>query len=63
MRESLLPRQVVLQWYILVTQEQKIVAGAGVIENDFHDRHDLTLNVCALFVEKEYRNRGSLKKS
>ena len=36
----------------------KIVAGLGVIENDFHDRKDLTPNVCALFVEPEYRGQG-----
>src|SRR5699024_5733995 len=41
--------------------EQKIIAGAGVIANDFHDRPDLTPNVCALFVEKEYRNQGIAK--
>ncbi len=32
-----------------------------VIANDFHDRPDLTPNVCALFVEKEYRNQGIAK--
>lgn len=30
----------------------------GVIENDFHDRPDLTPNVCAVYVEKAYRCRG-----
>lgn len=61
METSLLPNHVVPQWYILVTEEQKIVAGAGVIENDFHDRSDLTPNICALFVEKEHRNQGIAK--
>lgn len=36
----------------------KIVAGLGVIENDFHDRKDLTPNICAVFTEPEYRCRG-----
>lgn len=45
------------QWYI-VMEEDKIIAGVGVIENDFHDRKDLTPNVCAVYVEEEYRNRG-----
>ena len=45
------------QWYV-VTEEEKIIAGAGVIENDFHDRKDLTPNVCALYVEPEKRNQG-----
>ena len=30
----------------------------GVIENDFHDRKDLAPNVCAVYVEQEYRRRG-----
>lgn len=45
------------QWYVVMEQE-KIVAGIGVIENDFHVRKDLTPNVCALYVEKEYRKQG-----
>lgn len=36
----------------------KIVGGMGVIENDFHDRKDLTLNVCAVYTEKDYRCKG-----
>lgn len=45
------------QWYIILDGE-KIAAGLGVIENDFHNRKDLTPNVCAVYVEKEYRCRG-----
>ena len=45
------------QWYIM-TDEGRIIAGAGVIANDFHDRKDLTPNVCALYVEPELRCRG-----
>ena len=45
------------QWYI-VSDGKDIVAGAGVIENDFHERSDLAPNVCALFVEEPYRCRG-----
>ncbi|MDE6108563.1 MAG: GNAT family N-acetyltransferase, partial [Oscillospiraceae bacterium] len=44
-------------WYLAV-DEEKILGGLGVIENDFHDRKDLTPNVCAVYVEKEYRRRG-----
>lgn len=61
MEDSLQSSNAVPQWYIVVTSEQKIIAGAGVIANDFHDRPDLTPNVCALFVEKEYRNQGIAK--
>lgn len=35
-----------------------IIGGLGVIENDFHDRKDLAPNVCAVYVEEEYRGRG-----
>ena len=45
------------QWYVVMDGE-KIVGGLGVIENDFHDRKDLTPNVCAVYVEESYRNRG-----
>ena len=36
----------------------RIAAGIGVIENDFHDRPDLTPNVCAVYVEEAHRCRG-----
>lgn len=45
------------QWYLIV-ERGAIIAGAGVIENDFHDRPDLTPNVCALYVEEARRGRG-----
>ncbi len=35
-----------------------IIAGLGVIVNDFQDRKDLTPNVCVFYVDKAYRNRG-----
>lgn len=35
-----------------------IVAGCGIIENDFHDRPALAPNLCALFVEEQRRRRG-----
>ena len=44
-------------WYLCL-DEDKIVGGLGVIENDFHDRKDLTPNVCAVYTEEEYRGRG-----
>lgn len=44
------------QWYIVV-EGNKIIAG--VIENDFHKRKDLTPNLCALYVEEEYRCQGN----
>lgn len=44
-------------WYLCM-DENKIVGGLGVIENDFHDRKDLTPNICAVYTEEAYRCRG-----
>ncbi|MBQ6333874.1 MAG: GNAT family N-acetyltransferase [Erysipelotrichaceae bacterium] len=44
-------------WYLCLEKE-KIVGGLGVIENDFHERKDLKPNVCAVYVQEEYRGRG-----
>lgn len=44
-------------WYFCLCDE-KIVAGMGVIENDFHDRKDLAPNVCAVYTEEDYRCKG-----
>ena len=45
------------QWYVVV-RGSRIIAGCGVIENDFHERKDLTPNVCAVYVDEEFRNQG-----
>ena len=45
------------QWYV-VMEGERIVGGLGVIENDFHDRKDLTPNVCAVYVEEDRRCLG-----
>lgn len=45
------------EWYI-VPDGKDIVGGIGVIENDFHNRRDLTPNVCAVYVEEAYRCQG-----
>lgn len=44
-------------WYLCLDGD-KIIGGLGVIENDFHDRKDLTPNVCAVYTEEAYRCRG-----
>lgn len=45
------------QWY-LAMDGNKIIGGLGVIDNDFHNRKDLTPNICALYVEEDYRCNG-----
>ena len=44
-------------WYLCLDGD-RIVGGLGVIENDFHDRKDLSPNVCAVYTEEEYRRQG-----
>ena len=44
-------------WYLCLDAED-IIGGLGVIENDFHDRKDLTPNICAVYTEKDYRCKG-----
>ena len=45
------------QWYMVV-ENSRIICGMGVIENDFHNRKDLSPNVCAVYTEKDRRGRG-----
>lgn len=45
------------RWYV-VMDGNAIIGGLGVIENDFHLRRDLAPNVCAVYVEEEYRRQG-----
>jgi len=44
-------------WYLCMDGD-RIVGGMGVIDNDFHDRKDLSPNVCAVYTEEPYRGRG-----
>lgn len=44
-------------WYLCL-DGGKIIAGMGVIENDFHIRKDLSPNVCAVYTEEAYRSQG-----
>lgn len=57
MEECLTKNTAVPQWYMAMDNGQ-IIGGLGVIENDFHNRKDLTPNVCAVYTEKERRGNG-----
>ncbi len=57
MEEMLEGRKPVPQWYVAVDGEN-ILGGMGVIENDFHNRPDLSPNVCAVYTDEPYRGRG-----
>ena len=55
--EEYLNKETEYGWYLCLDGD-KIVAGMGVIENDFHDRKDLSPNVCAVYTDVEYRGKG-----
>jgi len=55
--DSYLRNETEYGWYLCLDEEQ-IIGGMGVIENDFHDRKDLTPNVCAVFTDEKYRCQG-----
>ncbi len=55
--EAFLNHETDYGWYLCLDGD-KIIAGMGAIENDFHDRKDLKPNVCAVYTEEEYRCQG-----
>ena len=55
--DAYLGRETEYGWYLCLDGE-RIAAGMGGIENDFHDRKDLSPNVCAVYTEPDYRRRG-----
>ena len=55
--EAYLKQETELGWFLCLDGDQ-IVGGLGVIKNDFHDRPDLTPNVCAVYTEESHRCLG-----
>ena len=55
--EAYLHQETEYGWYLCLDGD-RIVGGLGVIENDFHDRKDLSPNVCAVYTEEDYRCQG-----
>lgn len=55
--EAYLRKETEYGWYLCLNGDQ-LVGGLGVIENDFHDRKDLTPNVCAVYTEQAHRCQG-----
>ncbi len=58
MEEALKTETAYPEWYVAMDKNDRIIGGMGVIENDFHDRKDLSPNVCAVYVEEDKRNQG-----
>ena len=59
--EAYLKQETELGWFLCLDGNQ-IVGGLGVIENDFHDRPDLTPNVCAVYTEESHCCQGIARK-
>ncbi len=57
MEACLTDKSPVPQWYLAI-ENNRIIGGLGVIENDFHNRKDLTPNVCAVYIEQDKRGNG-----
>ncbi len=55
--DAYLARETENGWYLCLDGE-RIVGGLGVIDNDFHDRKDLSPNVCAVYTEPDCRSQG-----
>ena len=55
--EAYLKQETELGWFLCLDGD-RIVGGLGVIENDFHNRPDLTPNVCAVYTEAHHRGQG-----
>ena len=58
MNDALTTKSGVPAWYVILNEQEEIIAGLGVIENDFHKRKDLAPNICAVYVEEAYRKQG-----
>lgn len=57
MEDCLKEIRTVPQWYMAL-EDNRIIGGLGVIENDFHNRKDLAPNVCAVYTEEDKRCKG-----
>ena len=55
--ESYLRGETEYGWFLCLDGD-RLVGGLGVIENDFHDRKDLTPNICAGYTEESHRRKG-----
>lgn len=57
MTDCIAGNNAVPQWYAAIENGQ-MIGGLGVIENDFHNRKDLSPNICAVYVEESKRCNG-----
>lgn len=55
--DSYLNQETEYGWYLCMDADC-MIGGMGVIENDFHDRKDLSPNICAVYTEERHRGKG-----
>ena len=55
--DAYLQKETEYGWFLCLDGDQ-ILGGLGVIENDFHNRKDLSPNICAVFTEPQARCQG-----
>lgn len=60
-KESMLRTNPVPSWYIM-TSDNEIIAGCGIIQNDFHAYKQYEPNLCALYVDEQVRRQGKASK-
>ena len=61
MEESIISKTGVPAWFY-IEENNEVIAGLGIIENDFHKRKDLTPNICAVYVKEKYQRKGLARK-
>ena len=57
-RTGIANKESIPQWYVVLDEKETIVGGAGVIENDFHNRPDLTPNLVPCLLNRKSVSRG-----
>jgi len=55
--ESLNSKMMFPKWYVMLKDEE-IIAGAGVISNEPQIQKEKHPNICAVYVEEEFRGKG-----
>lgn len=55
--DASLAGDLIQEWYLCLKGD-KIIAGMGEIANDFHDKKELSPNLCAVYTEEAYRGKG-----
>lgn len=61
MQDSISSDKAVPAWFY-IEENGEVIAGLGIIENDFHKRKDLAPNICAVYVREDHQGKGLARK-